>query len=124
MYPDPRGSVEGSSSSRSDRPFYPVLGQPQAQNSRPTPPPQPRQPSPPPPPPPPSPPDGASGSQNPLLRVQIAEPFRTMPPVWVPEVSRTNPILSTMDCRNTTAVLASSEHVLLHRVSVTDVMPD
>lgn len=78
MYPDPRGSAQSSSASGSTASrggFYPVLGQPSpsAQNHRPAEPQ--RQPQPPPP------QVANSSQQNPLLRVEIAEPFRTQPPV-------------------------------------------
>jgi len=77
MYPDPRAHFDRAASSNSDRPFYPVVGQ--HSNSRPSPPP--RQPPPPPSPPAAAPSPGNGGLQNPLLRVQIAEQYRTMPPV-------------------------------------------
>ena len=74
MYPNSRNDLQGPSSD-SHRSFYPIVGQPQQRNQ-----------SPPAPPPPlrhPSPAAAPSnGSQhNPLLRVQIAEPYRTLPPV-------------------------------------------
>ena len=79
MYADPRAASDRAGSAGSDRPFYPVLGQPS--NSRHPPPPPRQQPPLPPPPAAGFSPSSGGGSQNPLLRVQIAEPLRTMPPV-------------------------------------------